>query len=532
MKVSEVYKEQIDNSKYKIVGCMVNNEYKTLDTEIDKEKDKVKFIDLSSAEGMKVYRSTLVYIMGKAFETLYPGEKIYVEYQLSNSMFCRCKNVKIDEEFINNLKIEMKRIIDADLPISSKIMSREEAQKFFDETDSSKGRIQLDLEHNSKICLYYCEDYFNFFYSLLANRTGIIDLFDLVIYYNGFLVRYPSSHNPDVLPEFKETKKLTWALDEFQKIHSILGINTVYKLNKAIEEGKINDVILLAEALHEKKIVDIADDIVKKRNVKMVLIAGPSSSGKTTFAQRLGIQLRLNGIKPVTISVDNYFVERKDNPKDENGEYDFECIEAIDIDLFNNHLVKLLNGEEIDIPEFDFKVGTKKYKGKKMSLKNDEILVVEGIHCLNDKLTSQISKEQKYKVYISALTILNMDKYSRVSTTDTRLLRRIVRDYQFRGNSALHTLRTWKKVIHGEEKNIFPYQEEADTIFNSSLVYEISVLKDIVTQLLQDIDKNNEEYAEANRLLNIIKFFKAIPPEKVPTNSLLKEFIGGGFFNY
>ena len=263
----------------------------------------------------------------------------------------------------------------------------------------------------------------------------------------------------------------------------------------------------------------------------MVLIAGPSSSGKTTFAQRLGIQLRLNGIKPVTISVDNYFVERQDTPRDENGDYNFECIEAIDLKLFNEHLVKLLNGEEIEVPEFDFAVGTKRYNGKKMKLADDEILVIEGIHCLNDKLTSQISKDQKYKVYISALTVLNMDRYNRISTTDTRLIRRIVRDYQFRSYSALHTLNTWHKVTEGEEKNIFPFQEQADKIFNTSLIYELNALKPIAVPLLEEITNEYAEYAEAQRLLNMLKYFKEIPNEKIPNNSLLKEFLGGGTFD-
>ena len=333
------------------------------------------------------------------------------------------------------------------------------------------------------------------------------------------------------MPEFHETKKLAWALEEFEKIHSVLDVLTVYKLNKAIEEDRIKDVIMLAEALHEKKIANIADDIAKRKNVKMVLIAGPSSSGKTTFAQRLGIQLRLNGLKPVTISVDNYFVERQDTPRDENGEYNFECIEAIDLKLFNEHLVKLLNGEEIEVPEFDFNVGTKRYNGKKMRLAEDEILVIEGIHCLNDKLTSQISKDQKYKIYISALTVLNMDRYNRISTTDTRLIRRIVRDYQFRGYSALHTLNTWHKVTEGEEKNIFPYQELANTIFNTSLIYELNALKPIAMPLLQEITDEYREYAEAQRLINILKYFREVPKSYVPNNSLLKEFLGGGTFD-
>ena len=528
--VKEALKKEINENKYEVIGCLYNNDYSNLETEVE-EGARIELIDISSKEGMKIYVRTIVYIMGKAFENLYNREKIMVEYQLGNAMYCKCDNIQITDEFITKLKNEMQKIIEKDEKITKVEMTRKEAEKFFEEKNSSRGRLQFDLKGNKPIYMYYCGNYYNYCYGTLANRTGIIKIFDVIKYGDGFLIRYPSSKEPTKMPEFHETKKLAWALEEFEKIHSVLDVLTVYKLNKAIEEDRIKDVIMLAEALHEKKIANIADDIAKRKNVKMVLIAGPSSSGKTTFAQRLGIQLRLNGLKPVTISVDNYFVERQDTPRDENGEYNFECIEAIDLKLFNEHLVKLLNGEEIEVPEFDFNVGTKRYNGKKMRLAEDEILVIEGIHCLNDKLTSQISKDQKYKIYISALTVLNMDRYNRISTTDTRLIRRIVRDYQFRGYSALHTLNTWHKVTEGEEKNIFPYQELANTIFNTSLIYELNALKPIAMPLLQEITDEYREYAEAQRLINILKYFREVPKSYVPNNSLLKEFLGGGTFD-
>ena len=530
-KVQELLKQEIQLSKYKVVSCIFNNEYQNLQYEIQTD-GKLELIDTLSKEGMKIYVRTLVYIMGKAFEKLYPNEKMTVEYQLGHAMFCTCDNLEITQEFMQNMTQEIQKIIDQDLKIEKVTMTREEAEKFYKKTDTSKGRLQFDIKDNQKIDMYYCEDYYNYCYGTLANRTGTVEKFEIRKYYDGFLIRYPSSKQPEIIPEFKPTKKLSWALEEYEKIHKILNVNTVYKLNKAIEEDRIKDVIMLAEALHEKKIANIADDIATRKNVKMVLIAGPSSSGKTTFAQRLGIQLRLNGIKPVTISVDNYFVERPDTPRDENGEYDFEAIEAIDLKLFNDHLVKLLNGEEVEMPQFDFKVGTKRYYGKKLRLHEDEVLVIEGIHCLNDKLTSQISKEEKYKVYISALTVLNMDRYNRISTTDTRLIRRIVRDHQFRGYSAKHTLDTWHKVNEGEEKNIFPYQEEADKIFNTSLIYELNALKNTAELLLEEITPEDKEYAEALRLRNMLKYFKPISNDQIPTNSLLKEFLGGGDFKY
>lgn len=529
--INQVFREEIEKSHYQVVGGIVNHEYKNLEYVVQ-EGDRIRLIDVSSKEGMKIYVRTLVYVMGKAFEALYPKEKLTVEYQLGNAMFCKCDTLTVTKEMIEQLKQKIQEIVDQNLPIQKIIMTRKEAEQFYETHVTSKGRLQLDLTENQEIYSYQCEEYYNYCYGTLANQTGVIQKFDIIRYFDGFLIRYPSSKSPNEIAPFKETKKLSWAFEEFEKIHRVLDVNTVYKLNKAIEEKRMKDIIMLAEALHEKKIAMIADNIAKTKNIKMILIAGPSSSGKTTFAQRLGIQLRLNGLKPVTLSVDNYFVERQDTPRDSHGEYDFECIEAIDLSLLNDHLVKLLNGEEIEMPQFDFHVGTKKYNGKKMKLAEDEVLVMEGIHCLNDELTQQIAKEQKYKIYISALTVLNMDRYNRISTTDTRLIRRIVRDHQFRGYTAKHTIATWHKVTEGEEKNIFPYQEEADTIFNTSLIYELNALKPVAMPLLAEIPQEEPEYAEAQRLMDMLKYFSPIPKEYVPANSLLKEFLGGGDFKY
>ncbi len=319
-------------------------------------------------------------------------------------------------------------------------------------------------------------------------------------------------------------------MEEYDDIYKIFKINTVHRLNKKIREGKEKELILFSEAIHENKITEIAQKIQNRENVRMVLIAGPSSSGKTTFAGKLGMALRVHGMKPVTISVDNYFVEREDNPKDEFGNYDFECIEALDIELFNKQLVDLLSGKEVLLPTFDFTTGHKVYKGNTLKLHEDEILVIEGIHCLNDKLTNQIPKENKFKVYISDLTVLNIDYYNRISTTDTRLIRRIVRDYQFRGYSALKTLEMWYSVNRGEQKNIFPYQEEADCMFNSSIVYELSVLKKYALPLLEEIDNTHKEYSEARRLIVMLKYFEDVNEKYIPNNSLLREFIGGSLF--
>ncbi len=529
--IKDAFKKQIEKSEFPVIGAKFNNEYQRLDYVLN-EEGEVSLVDISSQGGMKIYRRTLIFIMAKAFSEIYPKIKIRVNYQLNNAMFCTLDNDKVTEDMLEKVENEMRNIVNKNLPITHKTLTREEAEELYKKEDSSKGRLQLDLENNDIINMYYCEDYYNYIYDDIAINTGIANVFELEKYDRGFLLRYPSSANPTVLPQYKETKKLLWALQEYNDIHKILDVSTVYKLNNIIKKGNIKNLIMLEEALHEKKIAGIADKIAENKDIKMVLIAGPSSSGKTTFAQRLGLQLKINGLKPVTISVDNYFVERKDTPKDENGEYDFENIDAIDLELFNRDLTALLNGETIDCPEFDFSVGTKRYKGKKMHLAKNEILVIEGIHCLNDKLTSQISKEHKYKIYISDLTVLNMDRLNRISTTDTRLVRRIVRDFQFRSYSTWHTIETWPKVNRGEEKNIFPYQEEADSIFNTSLIYELAALKNIALPELEKIPQDKKEYAEARRLINILKYFEPIPSEYIPANSLLKEFIGGGYFEY
>lgn len=528
-KISEILKEQIEKSEYPVVGAKYNNEYKNLDDFVNPEGN-IELIDINSKEGMKIYRRTLTYIMGMAFWYTYPEADVMVDYQLSNAMYCTIDNMEVTAEMLEKVKVKMREIISNDLKIEKRTMSRQEAEKFFAENDTTKGRLQLDLEEKQEINMCFCDDYFNYLYETIATHTGATQIFDLQKYSDGFLLRYPSSNNVKVLPEFKETKKLLWALQEYETIYRVLNVGTVHKLNKVVRENRIKDLILLSEALHEKKISQIADKIATRKGVKMILIAGPSSSGKTTFAQRLGIQLRINGIKPVTISVDNYFVERKQTPRNEKGELDFECIEAIDTELFNKHLIALLNGEEVEMPEFDFHEGTKRYNGNKLKLHDDEVLVIEGIHCLNDKLTSRIPQEQKYKIYISALTVLNMDRFNRISTTDTRLIRRIVRDNQFRGYNAAQTISTWNNVNIGEEKNIFPFQEESDSIFNTSLIYELAVLKSEAEPLLKAITNDQPQYAEAQRLLEILRYFEPISKDIVPSHSLLKEFLGGGDF--
>ena len=526
MKVLDLLKEEKNEH---IIACRYKNEIKPLDTEIE-ENDEVELIDTTSKDGRKIYQRGLLYIMSKAFTELYPEIYISVNFQLSNSMYCTIENVEITDEMLEKVRKRMKAIIDKNLEIKKVEMSRDDAIKFYLKEQNLRGILQLDNKYKGEISLYYCEDYYDYFYGVMPINTGYIKLFELVKYKDGFLLRYPPRKNPDEMVPYKETKKLLNTLKDYDDIYKIIGTNTIYRLNQKIRAGKEKEVILLAEALHEKKISDIADNIIRHNKIKMVLIAGPSSSGKTTFAKRLGIQLQLNGIKPLTISVDNYFVEREETPVDENGNYNFEDIEAIDLKLFNEHLSKLLNGEEIEAPTFNFKTGHKEYNGDKMKMHEDEVLVIEGIHCLNDKLTSSIPKEQKYKVYISALTVLNIDYHNRISTTDTRLVRRIVRDNNFRGYEALETLKNWNAVNVGEEKNIYKFQEQADSMFNSSLIYELCVLKKYAMPLLAAIDNTHPEYSEAKNLYEFLKYFEDISDEFVPRNSLIREFIGGSIF--
>ena len=510
------------------IAAIYNNEIASLNQPIDKDGN-IEFIDRQTRDGREIYIRGLLYLASMAAERVYPGSKFKVDYQLSNAMFCGFSDMETTDEVVINIKTEMDKIIRSDLPIIKKIMTPEEAEKFYEEEETIRGRLQLNV-NKEKVSLYFCEEYFNYFYGTMPISTGFAEVYDIAKYNNGLLVRYPSVTEPNELPKFVNSLKLASALSEYDDIYKIMGINTVYKLNKKIKEGRIKELILFSEALHEKKIAEIAGKIKERGNVRMVLIAGPSSSGKTTFAGKLGMSLRVNGLKPVTISVDNYFVERENNPKDEFGQYDFECIEALDLKLLNDQLVKLLNGEEVDLPTFNFKTGHKEYLGNKLRLHKDEIIVMEGIHCLNDKLTPLIPNENKFKIYISDLTVLNIDYYNRISTTDTRLIRRIVRDNNFRNYKALHTLNMWYSVNRGEQKNIFPYQEQADCMFNSSIVYEIAALKKYAVPLLQEIDSSEKVYSEAKRLLAMFQYFEDMDDTLIPNNSLIREFIGGSIF--
>ena len=527
-KVIDVFEEEIEKNK-NIIACMINNEVKSLDEKL-KDGDEVKLLDTTSRDGGRIYTRGLLFIMSMAFKKLYPHVLLNVNYQLKNSMFCELENEKVTEEMIDNVRNKMKEIVDGNFIIEKKQMPREKAIEFLTKENTTVGKAQLEDKDKKTMSLYFCNEYYNYFFGVMPISTGYIRLFDIIKYNDGFLIRYPSKQEPDVIKPYEETKKLLKTLDEYDDIYKILEAENLDQINQKIRDGKGKELVLLAEALHEKKISQIADRIAKKPEKRIILIAGPSSSGKTTFSKRLGIQLRLNGIKPKTISVDNYFVEREETPLDENGKYNFEALEAIDLKLLNEDLTKLLNGEEVQMPTFNFKTGHKEYLGNTMKLEDDEVLVMEGIHCLNDDLTPSIPSEQKFKIYISALTVLNIDYYNRISTTDTRIIRRTARDSKFRGYDAKKTLAAWASVSAGEEKNIFPHQEDADVMFNSSLVYEINALRQDVLPLFEMITPEDEEYAEAKRLCQFLRQFEPIDTNYIPNNSLIQEFLGNSIF--
>lgn len=512
-----------------LLACKINNEVKALDYNIA-ENATVEYMDYTTSDGSRIYVRGITFIFLKAMEELYPEVKMTMNYSLGHSLYCETVNGEFTSEMLNAVKTRMNEIVEMNLPFEKKVVSIEEAKHLYKKLDRQDKLGLLENRMKSHVSIYYCGKTFNYFYGVMPLSTGYLKFFDIQKYENGILLVYPRRYNPKKIEKIRDTKKLYATFDEYDKLHRILDVSNVSELNKQIKEGKIGDIIRISEALHEKKIANIADMICSDKDKRIVLIAGPSSSGKTTFAQRLGIQLKVNGMKAVTLSMDNYFVNREDNPVDENGEYDFECIEALDLKLFNEQLAALLRGEEIQLPTFDFHTGTRKYLGNTAKLNDDEVLVIEGIHGLNEKMTEAIPRKNKFKIYISALTVLNIDDYNRISTTDTRLLRRMLRDSKYRSHPATATIKMWPSVRNGEEKYIFPYQEEADVMFNSSLVYELSALKSYVEPILATVPSTAPEYSEAKRLYEFLGYFLPIETKEIPINSIIREFIGDGCF--
>lgn len=530
IKVIDFIRKNLNIDEETIMACKISNEVKSLSVKLEKDCN-LDLIDYTTSDGSRIYVRGLTFIMLKAFEELYPGYKILVNYSLGHSIYCEDLNGKeITEEMTEKVFDKMKDIVLEDLEFTKIEMSLDEAKAIYEKQNMQDKLGLIANRTKPYVSLYYCGDTYNYFYGVMPVSTKYMKYFDLVKYEKGVLLVYPRRYNPTEVLKIKETKKLYNTFEEYEKIHRILKVQNVSELNNWVKSGNIGELIRISEALHEKKIAQIADMIAADNDKKIVLIAGPSSSGKTTFAQRLGIQLRVNGLRTITLSMDNYFVNRENTPKDENGNYDFECLEAIDIDLFNEQLSKLLKGEEVELPTFDFTTGTRKYLGNTAKLNENEIIVIEGIHGLNEKLTSSIPRENKFKIYISALTALNIDDCNRISTADSRLLRRTLRDSKYRSHNATATIKMWPSVRRGEEKYIFPFQEDADVMFNSSLVYEAAVLKSFVEPVLAAVGKENPEYSEAKRLYEFLGYFLPIGTEEIPINSIIREFIGGGCF--
>ena len=520
------------------INAKVNNKVEGMHYRIYKQKD-IEFLDLHSPSGLRTYTRTLFFVLCKSAHDLWPGCKVVIDIPVSNGYYVDItrKNdqgqpIGITPDDVRELRERMQQIIDANIDIHRFECTTEEAIDMFRKA-GTMSKVKL-LENSGRLYTTYydLDGYQDYYYGTLLTTTGLLHLFGLEFYYNGILLRIPSREDPSKLGAFIRQDKMFEIFKEHHQWQDILGMSTVGDLNAAIDHGKANALIQLSEALQEKKIAQIADQIAHRKGVKMVLIAGPSSSGKTTTCKRLSVQLAINGIHPIGISLDDYFLDREKTPLDEDGDYDFEHLHALNIPLLNEQLNALLNGEEVELPRYNFPLGKSEWSGKKLKLQGNEVLVVEGIHALNPELTAQIADDHKFRIYASALTTILLDSHNYVPTTDNRLLRRIIRDHKYRGVSAQETIRRWPSVRKGENRWIFPYQENADAMFNSAMLFELAVIKQQAEPLLEQVYENCDEYAEAYRLKKFLKYIKPIPEDQIPPTSLLREFLGGSSFEY
>ena len=515
------------------ISCKVNNKVEGMHYRVYNSKD-LEFLDMTSSSGSRAYTRTLFFVLCKAVKDIFPASPdVIIDIPVSNGFYVDVHLGKeLTEEEVGKLRNRMQEIIDARMPIRRYMVPTEDAIALFQEKGDVE-KVKLLKTSGSIYTTYYkIGDYVDYYYGTLLTNTSELYLFGLEKYYDGMLLRIPSLKNPDQLGEITRQDKMFDIFKEHHRWQDIIGIRTIGDFNQAVTAGFSTDIINISEALQEKKIAQIAEDIAQRKGVKLVLLAGPSSSGKTTSCKRLSIQLAVNGLKPLQISLDDYFVDREKTPKDESGEYDYESIYALDLKLINEQFNALFRGEEVELPKYDFQSGKSKRSGKKLKMNDHNVLVVEGIHALNPELTSQIPDEQIYRVYASALTTILLDNHNYIPTTDNRLLRRIIRDNKYRGVSAQETIHRWPSVRAGENKWIFPFQENADAMLNTAMLYELAVIKMQAEPLLQLVPENCEEYAEAYRLLKFLKYFKGIPYNNLPPTSLLREFLGGSSFHY
>ena len=520
--------------RYRPMNAQVNNKTESLNFRCWQPKD-IEFIDYTQLSGLRTYVRSLCHIFSKAVYDIWPTATLNLEHPVSKGYYCVIHNGKnIDLETIERIKKRMWELIDADLPFLHKSVRTVDAAVLFRERGMNDKARLIETAGLPYTSYYELEGYINFFYGCLTPSTGYIQLFDLEPYMDGVLLRIPKQTDPMELQPVIKQDKMFEAYKEHLTLQRTVGLDNVGDLNLAIEKGRSQDTILVSEAMQEKQVAKIAEKIADgyKEGIRIVLISGPSSSGKTTFCKRLQVQLTTNLLHPVGISLDDYFLNREDTPKDEHGEYDFESLYALDLPYFNKDLKKLLSGEEIDLPTFNFETGQRVFKGKKLKLRENSILVIEGIHALNPELTEFIDDKYKYRVYVSVLTSISLDNHNWIPTTDNRLLRRIIRDYRFRGYSAEDTINRWPSVRRGEDKWIFPYQENADAMFNSAMLYELAALRKFAEPILAQVPESSKANAEAYRLLRFLRYFNYIPTEELPGTSLLREFLGGGSFKY
>lgn len=520
--------------RYRPMNAQVNNKTESLNFRCWQPKD-IEFIDYTQLSGLRTYVRSLCHIFSKAVYDIWPTATLNLEHPVSKGYYCVIHNGKnIDLETIERIKKRMWDLIDADLPFLHKSVRTVDAAVLFRERGMNDKARLIETAGLPYTSYYELEGYINFFYGCLTPSTGYIQLFDLEPYMDGVLLRIPKQTDPMELQPVIKQDKMFEAYKEHLTLQRTVGLDNVGDLNLAIEKGRSQDIILVSEAMQEKQVAKIAEKIADgyKEGIRIVLISGPSSSGKTTFCKRLQVQLTTNLLHPVGISLDDYFLNREDTPKDEHGEYDFESLYALDLPYFNKDLKKLLSGEEIDLPTFNFETGQRVFKGKKLKLRENSILVIEGIHALNPELTEFIDDKYKYRVYVSVLTSISLDNHNWIPTTDNRLLRRIIRDYRFRGYSAEDTINRWPSVRRGEDKWIFPYQENADAMFNSAMLYELAALRKFAEPILAQVPESSKANAEAYRLLRFLRYFNYIPTEELPGTSLLREFLGGGSFKY
>lgn len=530
-KITDIAAQMQPQYPYPIMLMQVDHVFKELRGEIEKPLTGVTFIDLSQKDGMRVYQRTATFLLIAAAKRVLPHCHILVNHHIGGGYFCEFSDESCcTKENIAAIEAMMHQMVSEGLEIQKEVVPVEEAMSLFETEDMLDKKNLFKYRRTSTVNIYVLDGLKNYFYGYMAPSTKAIEIFALIPYAHGFILQFPNEKQPNKLADFTPQPKLSQIFRESEKWGRILGVDTVGALNDMIAAGEVDELIKVSEALHEKKIAQIADQIVAKKNVKLVMIAGPSSSGKTTTAKRLCIQLKVNGLKPHVISIDDYFVDRHKTPKDENGDYDFEALEAIDIELFNQHMNELIKGNPVDIPSFNFVKGEREYKGNSMQLAQDDILVIEGIHGLNERLSYAIPKENKFKIYVSCLTALNIDEHNRIPTTDTRLLRRMIRDNQYRGIDPERTLEIWASVRRGENKNIFPFQEEADAMLNTVLMYELAALKPKAEPLLFRIPRTSPYYAEAKRILKFLEYFLPMDTSEIPSNSLLREFLGGSSF--